>query len=169
MLHAQVLPYMYVHLVSLLTAIFLGIFAVEKGLLFTPEADYTYGLVLPFISWVIMCCSCVGLIEVGTTLANPFGSEPEDFAVFTFIDAATRNALFSIEGDLPEALRGDRGTSVSAATSSVTTSHNRVESSSPSSAAKPAVRNGGLAVGTGSASMITLSRRQSVGKLKIPC
>ena len=51
-----------------------------------------------------MCCSCIGLIEVGTTLANPFGSEPEDFAVFTFIEAATCNAKLSITGDLPEAV-----------------------------------------------------------------
>ena len=31
-----------------------------------PQADYTFGLALPIASWVVMCGSCVGLIEVAT-------------------------------------------------------------------------------------------------------
>jgi len=103
--HAQVLPYMYVHLVSLMTTVFIAVFAVEKALLFSPDADYTYGLVLPFLAWTIMCCSCVGLIEVGQTLANPFGSELEDFAVYSFVNSATKNAFTCIDGEVPLSLQ----------------------------------------------------------------
>ena len=39
----QVLPYMYVHLVSLMTFIFLCVFAMDKALLFTPGKFIKYG------------------------------------------------------------------------------------------------------------------------------
>jgi len=175
--HSQVLPYMYVHLVTLLSAVFLSLFSLEKGLLFTPDSDYVYGLLLPFLAWSIMCCSCIGLIEVGTTLANPFGSEMEDFAVYTFVEAATRNAKMSIGGELPRALQASdispayprpRKFDDTAADAPV---EGTVSSSVAPSTAAPAppspVQPVGLAMnGLGNASMITCSRRHSCASSK---
>ena len=45
-----------------------------------------------------MTISCIGLIEVGSTLANPWGGELEDFCVLHFIDSAavhTRSLVHS--------------------------------------------------------------------------
>jgi hypothetical protein len=98
---------MYVHLVSVLIAIFLSVFSVEKGLLFAPDADYTYGLILPALSWTIMNFSCIGLMECGITLANPFGSEHEDFAVPTFLEQSMLNARNAMSGDVPRELQRD--------------------------------------------------------------
>ena len=176
----QVLPYMYVHLVSSLAGLFLLVYTFEKALLFRPEASVfceahpphgqamrTHALVMsssssssppllhllplhspssdplpnlvdgfaiPFCSWLLMVGSCYGLIEVGTTnplqptiaqanrhlrsfccpaaarassvrrlrpsrllaqvgttIANPVGAEPEDFAIYSFCKVSTQH------------------------------------------------------------------------------
>ena len=86
------MPYIYMHLISVTTALYMFIFAADKGLLFLPQASYTYGLVVPAFSTVLSTSALFGLMEVGATLANPCGDEAEDFAVLSFIEAAAEGS-----------------------------------------------------------------------------
>lgn len=53
---------------------------------FSPEAGYTFGLILPFCSVLISTLAIFGLLEVGDTIGDPFGKDPEDFAVLHFVE-----------------------------------------------------------------------------------
>ena len=96
--HFQVIPYVYTHMISLVSALYLVTYAVLKGTAFTPDSSLAFGLAFPFLSLLLMTISCIGLIEVGSTLANPWGGEFEDFCVLHFIDSAavhTRSLVHS--------------------------------------------------------------------------
>ena len=101
-LHAytyQVLPFIYTHLVSLSSSLFLMFNAFVKGLYFTPEASYTFGLILPACSVITTTLVVFGLLEVGDTILDPFGSDPEDFTVLHFIEFTPPSSLAAIEVD----------------------------------------------------------------------
>ena len=84
----QVMPFAYTHLVALIAGLYLLVFAVFEGQSFQPHENLTYGLLAPAITVVIVVFSALGLIEIGTSLANPYGSDAEDFAVFHFLKCA---------------------------------------------------------------------------------
>lgn len=89
--HFQVIPYVYTHMISLVSVLYLLSYAVLKGTAFAPGTSVALGLVFPLLSLLLVTISCIGLIEVGSTLANPWGGELEDFAVFHFVDSACVN------------------------------------------------------------------------------
>jgi len=82
----QVLPYIYTHLVSLSCALFLFRSAFLVGLEFTPEASIPFGLILPAVGTAAQIIATFGLIEVGETILDPFGNDPEDFALLHFVE-----------------------------------------------------------------------------------
>ena len=60
----QVLPFIYTHLVSLSSTLFLAFNAFLKGLYFTPQAGYLFGLTLPLCSVLLQMFAIFGLLEV---------------------------------------------------------------------------------------------------------
>jgi hypothetical protein len=99
-LHAytyQVLPYIYTHLVSLMASLSMLFNAFVKGCYFDKEASYTFGLILPFCSMIVTALAVFGLLEVGDTILDPFGSDPEDFTVLHFIEWTISSSLSAIE------------------------------------------------------------------------
>ena len=77
----QVLPFIYTHLVSLMCTLYLLFNAFIKGVYFEPGASYTFGLILPLCSMLTTTLAVFGLLEVGDTILDPFGCDPEDFTV----------------------------------------------------------------------------------------
>ena len=101
-LHAytyQVLPFIYTHLVSLMCTLYLLFNAFIKGLYFAPEASLTFGLLLPLCSMLTTTLAVFGLLEVGDTILDPFGSDPEDFTVLHFVEWTMSSSLAAIELD----------------------------------------------------------------------
>lgn len=82
----QVLPFIYTHLVSASCTIYLVINAFLKGLYFTRDSEYTFGLWLPAANVIITTLGVFGLLEVGDTIIDPFGGDPEDFAVTHLVE-----------------------------------------------------------------------------------
>jgi len=93
----QVLPFIYTHLVSLSSTLFLAFSAFLKGLYFTPTAGYLFGLSLPLCSVLMQVIAIFGLLEVGDTILDPFGKDPEDFAVLHFTECTIISSLEAIE------------------------------------------------------------------------
>lgn len=107
----QVMPFVYTHLVSLTMTVFLICESIKKGVLFTPiikdddgtilspGADYWFGLIFPALSLITTAIVCVGLVEIGSRLSNPYGTDCEDLAVFHFINysaATSRQVIDSL-------------------------------------------------------------------------
>ena len=82
----QILPFIYTHLVSLSCTIFLACNAFIKGLYFQPEVSYTFGLWLPCLNITITTLTIFGLLEVGDTILDPMGTDPEDFAIVHLVE-----------------------------------------------------------------------------------
>ena len=82
----QVLPFIYTHLVSAAAAAFLLFNAFIKGMYFTPEATYTFGLWMPVGHVLLTTFATFGLLEVGSTIMDPFGKDPEDFAITHLVE-----------------------------------------------------------------------------------
>jgi hypothetical protein len=82
----QVLPYIYTHLVSLSCAIYLFRSTFLAGLEVTPDSSSTFGLILPATEVIGQIVATFGLIEVGETILDPFGSDPEDYALLHFVE-----------------------------------------------------------------------------------
>ena len=93
----QVLPFIYTHLVSALSTFYLFVTAFLKGLHFGPGVPVVMGLVLPLIGLLIAVLSTFGLVEVGNTILDPFGDEPEDFALTHFVEHAVGVSREAIE------------------------------------------------------------------------
>lgn len=55
--------------------------ALLKGLSFTPGAGWGYAFCLPLASVFVTTMATLGLLEVGDTILDPFGDDPEDFAL----------------------------------------------------------------------------------------
>jgi hypothetical protein len=89
----QVLPYIYTHLVSSACAMFLLGHAFLKGLYFDVDASYTFGLVLPCCSIFLMAMTVLGLLQIGSLLANPLGPYRESFAICHFVNYTCSTSL----------------------------------------------------------------------------
>lgn len=105
------MPFVYTHLVSLTMTVFLVCESIKKGVMFTPiivdddgnmlsaGADYWFGCVFPALSLITTAIVCVGLVEIGSRLSNPYGTDCEDLAVFHFINysaATSRQVIDSL-------------------------------------------------------------------------
>jgi len=88
----QVMPWNYVHLISSVTTLYLTAFAFHQGLSFHPETTFLHGLVIPLLNMLILTMACVGLLIVGSSLANPLGSDTVDFAILTFLRSGAVNS-----------------------------------------------------------------------------
>jgi len=82
----QVLPFIYTQLVSLACTIYLTASAFLKGVHFTPSNSYTFGLIVPAFNVILTTLAVFGLLEVGDTIMDPFGGDPEDYAVVHFVE-----------------------------------------------------------------------------------
>ena len=51
-----------------------------------------FGLIFPLFSFWLILLSIVGLIEIGQAIANPWGNDPEDFAVPTFLRSTAEHS-----------------------------------------------------------------------------
>ena len=105
----QVIPFVYAHLVSLGSFVYLLGVAIVKGVKCTPGSPYLSGLVLPMLSFVLMVVLTVGLIEIGQAIANPWGTDPEDFAVPTFLHTTAKCARVIIESEDIHPLQNVKG------------------------------------------------------------
>ena len=102
----QVLPYVYTHMIGTATTMFLISYAIMKAFYFTPKAPISYGFVFPLFGLVFIVFSCVGLIDIGAALCNPFGGDAEDFAVFHFLNFTATSSVR--HQALPDAFRSRR-------------------------------------------------------------
>ena len=96
-LQYQVIPFAYSHLVSMSCALYLVGLAVIKAVQFQPDSPILSGAVLPCLSLFIAIISTVGLIEVGQVIADPWGNDPEDFAVPRFLHATAKLTRYVTE------------------------------------------------------------------------
>ena len=92
----QVLPYIYTHLVSASCTVYLMFNAFKNGLYFQPDASYTFGVLLPATSIFMATLGIFGLLEVGDTILDPFGNDPEDFAVLHFVEWTIVSSLEAV-------------------------------------------------------------------------
>eukprot|EP00966_Prymnesium_polylepis_P163954 3790904-Prymnesium_polylepis.1 len=88
--HFQVLPITYVHLVACMVYGYLALAAATKGAVFTPEADYIFGLMVPGVTILLLNVTTIGLLHLGTSFANPVGGEDYDLAAYSFMADAAR-------------------------------------------------------------------------------
>ena len=93
----QVMPFIYTHLVSLACFIYLAVTAFLAGIKWKPDSSVTFGLTVPMILLITKIFSTFGLIEVGETILDPFGSDPEDFAILHFVEVTCCSSHEAIE------------------------------------------------------------------------
>ena len=79
--------------------IYLLAFAVLKGLYFDPLSSYTFGLVLPCLSIVLLTMILYGLLLIGNLLANPLGPNKESFAICHFVNFVVVSSLEAVVMD----------------------------------------------------------------------
>ena len=84
----QVLPFIYTHLVSALSTFYLMVTAFLIGLHFEPGEPAVFFICLSLIGLFVAILSTFGLLEVGSTILDPFGEDPEDFALMHFVEYA---------------------------------------------------------------------------------
>lgn len=84
--HVQVMPFVYTHLVATCCVSYLILNAIVKGMQFEPDTSLTFGFFLPLCSVLVIMTAILGLLEVGDTIMDPFGQDPEDFAVLHFVE-----------------------------------------------------------------------------------
>lgn len=92
------IPFSYSHLVSFGCFLYLLGLAIAKAMRFEPDTDYFGGLVLPALSFLIAMVTTVGLIEIGQAISDPWGNDPEDFAVPRFLHGTAKMTRLLIEG-----------------------------------------------------------------------
>ena len=99
------------HLVSAGSFLYLLGLAVLKGASFSSGAPLLSGLWLPLLSFLIATITAIGLIEIGQAIANPWGIDPEDFAVPTFLQVTAKASRLLIELPITSPL-GDEPTDI---------------------------------------------------------
>ena len=92
------MPFIYVHMISLSSSVYIILYAAFKGMQFSPESTWLFGFSMPLINILILATTLVGLASVGHTLANPLGGELEDFAVLSFLQSALDRSKQLMEG-----------------------------------------------------------------------
>jgi hypothetical protein len=93
----QVLPFIYTHLVSALSTFYLMVTAFLIGLYFEPGEPVVFTMCLSLIGLFVAILSTYGLLEVGSTILDPFGEDPEDFALTHFVEYAMGVSREAIE------------------------------------------------------------------------
>lgn len=93
----QVLPFIYTHLVSALSTFYLMVTAFLIGLYFQPGEPVVFTMCLSIIGLFVAILSTFGLLEVGSTILDPFGEDPEDFALTHFVEYAMGVSREAIE------------------------------------------------------------------------
>ena len=90
-----VIPFVYSHLVSTGSFLYLLGLAVLKAAAFRPEETVFNGIIMPLSSFLIALVTMIGLIEIGSAIANPWGTDPEDFAVPLMLQVCGRSVHVS--------------------------------------------------------------------------
>jgi len=93
----QVMPFIYTHLVSLCCFLYLITSAFLLGSRFDPGASTLFGFTFPLLILLAQVISTFGLIEVGETILDPFGDDPEDFALLHFVEVTVCSSHEAIE------------------------------------------------------------------------
>ena len=86
----QVIPFSYSHLVSAACFFYLLGVSFLKAARFRPDASLFGGLILPALSFWIALITTIGLIDIGQCIADPWGNDPEDFAVPRFLHSTAK-------------------------------------------------------------------------------
>jgi len=92
----QVIPFVYTHLVSLSCFLYLGCTGFLSGFQFDEDASWSFGLVLPMTFYTIKIFTTFGLFEVGEVILDPFGDDPEDFALLHFVEVTISSSWEAI-------------------------------------------------------------------------
>ena len=103
----QVLPFIYTHLVSALSTFYLMVTAFLIGLYFEPGEPAVFFICLSLIGLFVAILSTFGLLEVGSTILDPFG---EDRNCGDFSNWSTAQSFFVAGGgptNDPHQLDGD--------------------------------------------------------------
>ena len=66
----QVIPFVYVHMISLVSTIYGVAYSLHQGLGYSPDEGPMYGVVFPLITVFLMTASLVGLLDIGHMLAS---------------------------------------------------------------------------------------------------
>ena len=93
----QVMPFIYTHLVSLSCFVYLMASAFLAGVSFTPGTSLLFGFAFPLVFVLTKIIATFGLIEVGETILDPFGEDPEDFALLHFVEVTICSSHEAIE------------------------------------------------------------------------
>ena len=70
------LPFIYTQLVAMCCTMYLVCTAFLKGINFTPDNSFTFGLIVPGLNILLTSLAIFGLLEVGDTVMDPFGGDP---------------------------------------------------------------------------------------------
>jgi len=102
----QVIPFVYSHLVSTGSFLYLLGLAVLKAAAFRPEETTFNGIIMPLSSFLIALVTMIGLIEIGSAIANPWGTDPEDFAVPLMLQVTAKCSRLICELEQTDPLSG---------------------------------------------------------------
>ena len=69
------------------------------GLYFEQDASYMFGLVVPLTSILLLSMTVLGLVLIGSVLANPLGPNRESFAVCHFVNYTCTSSLEAVSAD----------------------------------------------------------------------
>ena len=89
----QVMPFIYTHLVSLTCFVYLVAESFLSGVRFSPNASVSFGLTFPFVFILAKIIATFGLIVVGETILDPFGTDAEDFALLHFVEVRRHDRM----------------------------------------------------------------------------
>jgi len=172
----QVLPFIYTQLVSFACTVYLVVTAFLKGVLFTPDQSLTYGLIVPFINVFLTTFTIFGLLEVGDTIMDPFGNDPEDYAIVHFVEhtaQASNEAMLSPDAPPPTRERGgahlerERPERDSLASTAMLTTMKERSNSCASSWRQAAARAGHRSVGPARPAAVSHTSRTVSLKVKV--
>lgn len=113
----QVIPFCYIHLVALLTNLYLILIAIAKGRLFAPDASLERGLIFPLLALSFLSLSCLSLVEIGGRMQNPLGADDEDLPVHHLVDTTCKTSAAIIGAKPPGTFDDDEPRKTSSAAS----------------------------------------------------
>jgi hypothetical protein len=95
------IPFLYVQLVEFSTAVAIPLFTISLAATgpskFNAAFEFTSFLVIIFV-----CLFFTGLVTVGQKMQDPFGLDPEDFALKKMCDTNVRNVFIILEGNFQD-------------------------------------------------------------------
>ena len=108
--HAQPVPFFYVHLITVISGIYLPLFAYGVAVkvelsdsddIFMKLICHIVGFASSGIAVIAVALSIIGLQEVGKKLSDPFGDDAVDLSVMSFVVStleATRRVISRPKG-----------------------------------------------------------------------